>query len=83
VPKRLLLVLLAVLCFGTFQALATAGSPAPAPMAEPASTTVYVTKTGAKYHRGTCQYLRKSKIAITLSEAKKSYTACSVCNPPT
>lgn len=44
---------------------------------------VYITKTGKKYHRSTCRYLSKSKIAITLENAKKSgYTPCSICNPP-
>jgi len=43
---------------------------------------VYITRTGEKYHRSGCQYLRLSKIATTRSEAIKSrYTACSVCNP--
>jgi micrococcal nuclease len=45
-------------------------------------TTVYVTKTGSKYHRGSCRYLSRSKIPIKLSEAKLGYTPCSVCNPP-
>lgn len=45
--------------------------------------TVYITRTGSKYHRGSCRYLSQSKIAITLSEAKKQgYTPCSVCKPP-
>ncbi len=36
----------------------------------PANTvTVYVTNTGEKYHTGGCQYLRKSKIAISLDDA--------------
>lgn len=44
------------------------------------SQTVYVTKTGAKYHRSGCQYLKKSKIAISLDNAKsQGYTACSKC----
>jgi len=43
---------------------------------------VYVTKTGAKYHKAGCSYLRKSSIPINLSEAVKSYTPCSRCNPP-
>lgn len=43
------------------------------------STTVYVTKTGSKYHRSGCSYL-KSKIAISLSNARaQGYTACSRC----
>lgn len=46
------------------------------------SYTVYITNTGSKYHSASCSYLRKSKIAINLSEAKsKGYTACSKCNP--
>jgi hypothetical protein len=46
-----------------------------------AQTTVYITKTGKKYHQSTCQYLSKSSISIELSKAKEnSYTACSVCS---
>ncbi|MEW6027166.1 MAG: thermonuclease family protein [Planctomycetota bacterium] len=44
--------------------------------------TVYVTRTGAKYHRGDCRYLAKSKIPMTLREAKTKYQPCSVCDPP-
>ena len=47
----------------------------------PATQTVYVTRTGAKYHRGSCRYLRYSKIAMTLDRAKQSYSPCSVCKP--
>jgi tetratricopeptide (TPR) repeat protein len=46
------------------------------------SLTVYITKTGEKYHRDGCRYLSKSKIPISLSSAKNSYSPCSVCNPP-
>ncbi len=43
---------------------------------------VYVTRTGSKYHRYGCSYL-KSCIETTLSSAKSSgYGACSRCNPP-
>ena len=46
--------------------------------------TVYITKTGKKYHKGSCRYLRSSKISISLEDAKaKGYTPCSVCKPPT
>jgi len=44
--------------------------------------TVYVTRTGSKYHRATCSYLRKSMIPMKLSEATISYDPCSRCNPP-
>lgn len=44
--------------------------------------TVYITKSGEKYHRESCQYLRKSKIATTLADAKvRGYIPCSVCKP--
>lgn len=47
------------------------------------SIIVYITRTGAKYHRGTCRYLSRSKIAISLQNAKsRGYTPCSVCKPP-
>jgi hypothetical protein len=44
--------------------------------------TVYGTRTGTKYHADGCRYLRSSKIAMKLSEAKKrGLTACSKCRP--
>lgn len=44
---------------------------------------VYVTKTGEKYHRSSCQYLRSSKIAMPLAQAQQyGYGACKVCKPP-
>ena len=49
----------------------------------PIPVTVYVTKSGRKYHRGSCGYLSRSKIPISLTEAKKEgYTPCSRCHPP-
>ena len=49
---------------------------------EPLTQTVYITKTGKKFHVGTCRYLSKSKIEIKKSEAKKlGYGACKVCSP--
>lgn len=47
------------------------------------STIVYITKTGGKYHRGSCFYLKQSRIPIKLNEAKnRDYTSCSRCKPP-
>lgn len=44
--------------------------------------TVYVTKTGEKYHKITCRYLSKSCYSIELPDAKdKGYTSCKVCKP--
>lgn len=48
----------------------------------PQEGTVYVTKTGKKYHRGSCSSLRKSKILISLADAKLRYGPCGRCNPP-
>lgn len=45
--------------------------------------TVYVTKTGSKYHSAGCSYLKKSSIPMKLSEAVRSYSPCSRCKPPT
>lgn len=44
------------------------------------SETVYITESGAKYHRDGCQYLSHSQISISLANAKaQGYTACSRC----
>lgn len=46
------------------------------------SYTVYITKTGSKYHRSGCRYLSKSQISIDKNDAiSQGYSACSVCNP--
>lgn len=43
---------------------------------------VYITRTGHKYHRESCRYLRQSKIRSTKRDAiNQGLTACSVCNP--
>jgi micrococcal nuclease len=46
------------------------------------TTVVFVTRTGKKYHRAGCQYLRLSQIPCTKQEAiRRGYTACSRCGP--
>lgn len=75
---------------GPFQPGSNAASNAPAPqvlstsvMTAKKATTVYVTKTGKKYHRSGCRYLKQSKIAIKLPTAKKrGYQPCKICKPP-
>ncbi|MCZ6653912.1 MAG: phospholipase D family protein [Planctomycetota bacterium] len=49
---------------------------------EEKQVTVYVTKSGSKYHKGHCSYLRKSKIAMSLEDAARTYAPCSRCRPP-
>ena len=47
------------------------------------SQTVYITKTGKKYHIESCRYLSQSSFEIKLSDAKtRGYDPCSVCKPP-
>lgn len=49
---------------------------------EAVAYTVYVTRTGVKFHRDDCRHLRLSKISIEQSEAEsKGYTPCKVCKP--
>ena len=43
--------------------------------------TVYVTKTGKKYHTATCSSLRYSAIPMSLLQAAQRYGPCSRCNP--
>lgn len=44
--------------------------------------TVYITRTGEKYHEDGCRSLSKSKIETTLLKAKnEGYTPCSICKP--
>jgi len=45
--------------------------------------TLFVTKTGKKYHRKDCRYLRYSRIPISLRQALlEGYEPCKVCEPP-
>lgn len=45
--------------------------------------TVYITRTGKKYHESSCSSLRKSSIPIDLKEAvSRGFGPCSRCNPP-
>lgn len=57
-------------------------TPAAAASRRTVETTVYITRTGTRYHVAGCRYLRQSSIPIALSEARKSYIPCKVCQPP-
>lgn len=48
----------------------------------PQNETVYVTKTGKKYHRAGCRSLSKSAIPMKLKDAASTYAPCGVCKPP-
>jgi ketosteroid isomerase-like protein len=58
--------------------------PAKAAAQTNAEQTVYVTRTGKKYHTVGCRYLKSSQIPMKLKDAVNAgYTPCSVCRPPT
>ncbi|NLW24672.1 MAG: MBL fold metallo-hydrolase, partial [Clostridia bacterium] len=60
----------------------TAGSAPFQPETENKEETVYITKTGSKYHRENCKYLKSSKIPVSLEKAKADgYEPCKVCKP--
>jgi endonuclease YncB( thermonuclease family) len=50
---------------------------------ETPEATVFITKTGKKYHQEGCPHLKGSKVPISLKDARaKGYEPCSVCRPP-
>ncbi|MGI6100943.1 MAG: hypothetical protein ACOYET_00480 [Bacillota bacterium] len=49
----------------------------------PEDVTVFIAKSGSKYHCEGCRYLSTGGDAIVLSDAKRrGYGPCKVCNPP-
>ena len=70
-------------------AAAAPSKPSPTPRASkaPAKTDrvvgeVFITETGSKYHRGTCRSLKKSKRAVSKSDALSlGLEPCGICNP--
>lgn len=60
-----------------------AGSPSKAEGGEPLApdSTVFVTRTGKKYHLDGCRGLSRSRIPITLAEARLEYGPCGSCRP--
>lgn len=49
---------------------------------EDASTIVFITGSGSRYHRRDCSTIKSNKKAVTLGEAeKKGLTPCRVCRP--
>ena len=78
-----ILTILAVALLGVFNAQSAALPLRPQQQEDEAAQTVYVMRTGKKYHRADCRYLRENRIPIKLKDAVKAgYTPCSVCNPP-
>ena len=55
--------------------------PIPEDIPKEGDVTVFITRTGTKYHVFDCPYL-KSCIETTLEGAKKYYERCEYCDPP-
>jgi endonuclease YncB( thermonuclease family) len=52
------------------------------PQEDAALSQVYITETGSKYHRGTCRSLKKSKRAVSKSDAVgRGLEPCGICKP--
>jgi hypothetical protein len=80
---RFLVVLLLAVAAINYPLSFGAQQPPPQRVEEPKAQTVYVTRTGKRYHREGCRYLASSKIPMTLKDAKaQGYTPCKVCRPP-
>ena len=81
--RRLVTLLLTLFLLGTAAVVFPAQQPAAQQQPQTKGQTVYITKTGKKYHRAGCRYLASSKIPRTLKDAQANgYTPCSVCKPP-
>ncbi len=70
--------------YGAPQPSVSEGAPAvdSEAIGETSEEQVFRTRTGKKYHREGCNSLRRSKIPISLAEAKERYSPCGRCNPP-
>ena len=81
--RRAITLILVFLALLAVPATLPSQPPALQQQTETKEITVYITRTGKKYHTATCRYLSRSKIPIALKDAKANgYTPCSVCNPP-
>ena len=67
-----------------FPSPAASSAPSESPSTLPESgsqTTVYITKTGTKYHKSSCGMLKNGSQAIDLdTAAAKGYTPCKACH---
>jgi micrococcal nuclease len=58
----------------------TSSGPVLSPTQDPEET-VFITKTGTKYHRAGCPRLTGTEVPIALKHAAASFEPCSVCRP--
>ena len=78
--KNLLYALLVLVTLASPIPQRVVASQQPAPTEQKKECIVYVTRTGHKYHRAGCSYLRQGAIPTTRNKAiKAGYTACKRC----
>jgi hypothetical protein len=81
--RRLLAALTLFLSLLSPAALPIAARLRPAAQPNNQTQTVYITRTGKRYHRDGCRFLATSKIPVGLKDAKaQGYMPCIVCHPP-
>jgi competence protein ComEC len=81
--RRLLALLALALSLLSPVSLPIAAQQRPAVQPNNQTQTVYITRTGKRYHHDGCRYLAASRIPISLKDAKaKGYTPCKLCHPP-
>jgi hypothetical protein len=56
--------------------------PDPVEVKPGAVTTIWITRTGKKYHRESCRALAKGATALPLGRAAAKYSPCDLCHPP-
>ena len=78
--RRLIAVLVLLLSLLTPLPAASAQRPAAPLTVQQKDCTVYITRTGKRYHREGCRYLRGGAVAMTREEAlKRGLSPCRVC----
>jgi hypothetical protein len=78
--KRLIYALVLLFAFVIPIPQPIAGAPQPAPVEQKKDCAVFVTRTGHRYHKPGCSYLRQSRIPMTRSEAiKRGFAPCKRC----
>jgi hypothetical protein len=67
--RKLFVTLVAFLCLAGMPAVVPAQQPAPQKATDTKAVTVYITRTGKKYHRDGCRYLKNGRIPVSLKDA--------------
>lgn len=77
------LIVSAGLCLSPSVRITEPPAPSEPALSSPSSQTVYITKTGTKYHRAACYHISgKPSVSVSLTEAVSlGYDPCKTCRP--